>query len=402
MAPRDSSAVFADSISLGGVELADLGLIRTGQSCAVDARAAAREFHRAVAQPGMAFVLFFCSPDYDLDVLAGELGGLFAGVELLGCTTAGEIGPAGYREHSISGASFGCAGFVAVSGRIDCLQRFEIEGGRVLAQKVLEGLAAREATAGAGSCFGFLLIDGMSVREEPVTRALQSALGRIPLIGGSAGDGLRFASTYVYSEGAFRSDRAVLMVVSTSLPFRTFKTQHFVPTDRRMVVTGADPEHRVVSEIDGWPAAEGYARLVGVRVEDLDPNCFASRPLVVLIGGSSYVRSIQQANADGSLTFFCAIDEGAVLRAARGEDLVEDLGRTLAGLRDELGELQLVLGCDCILRRLEVVQRGTRDRVEALVRENNVVGFSSYGEQYWGVHVNQTLTGVAIGRPADD
>ncbi len=251
------------------------------------------------------------------------------------------------------------------------------------------------------SSFALLLIDGLSVREESVTRVLQSALGRVALVGGSAGDGLRFASTYVYSDGAFRSDRAVLVVVATSLPFRTFKTQHFVPTDRRVVVTGADPEHRIVSEIDGRPAADGYARLVGATLADLDPSCFASRPLVVLIGGATYVRSIQKANADGSLTFFCAIEEGVVLRAARGGDLVEDLERTLAGLRDTIGELQLVLGCDCILRRLEVVQSGMRERVEALVREHNVVGFNSYGEQYCGVHVNQTLTGVAIGKPAD-
>jgi hypothetical protein len=382
--------------------MSDLGLIRTGQSCAVDARTAAREFHRAVAQPEMALVLFFCSPDYDLDELAGELERLFAGVQVVGCTTAGEIGPAGYREHSISGASFGAGGFLAASGRLDRLQRFEIAHGRALARDVVARLAARGAEADAKSSFAFLLIDGMSVREEPVTRALQSALGRIPLVGGSAGDGLRFGSTYVYSDGAFQSDRAVLVVVSTSLPFRTFKTQHFVPTDRRAVVTGADPEHRIVSEIDGRPAADGYARLVGATVEDLDPNCFASRPLVVLIGGANYVRSIQKANADGSLTFFCAIDKGAVLRSARGEDLVEDLERTLAGLRDAIGELQLVLGCDCILRRLEVVQSGMRERVEALVREHNVIGFNSYGEQYCGVHVNQTLTGVAIGKPADD
>jgi hypothetical protein len=29
---------------------------------------------------------------------------------------------------------------------------------------------------------------------------------------------------------------------------------------------------------------------------------------------------------------------------------------------------------------------------------NNAVGFSTYGEQFNGIHVNQTLTGVAIGR----
>jgi hypothetical protein len=28
---------------------------------------------------------------------------------------------------------------------------------------------------------------------------------------------------------------------------------------------------------------------------------------------------------------------------------------------------------------------------------NNCIGFSSYGEQYHGFHVNQTFTGLAIG-----
>ena len=31
--------------------------------------------------------------------------------------------------------------------------------------------------------------------------------------------------------------------------------------------------------------------------------------------------------------------------------------------------------------------------------ENNVVGFSTYGEQFEAMHVNQTFTGVAIGSP---
>jgi hypothetical protein len=375
-------------------------LIRAAQSSATDARVAAREFHRAVQQPDMALVLFFCSSVYDRDELAAEMARLFAGVEVVGCTTAGEIGPAGYREGSISGASFAAAGFAAASGRIDGLHRFEIAQGRQVAQDVLQRMSA-SGLADASNSFAFLLIDGMSVREEPVTRVLQSALGRVPLIGGSAGDGLSFGTTYVYSDGEFRSDSAVVVVVSTPFALRTFKTQHFISTDQRVVVTGADPERRVVTEINGRPAAEDYAQLVGATVESLDPAHFAAQPMVVVIDGTDYVRSIQKANPDGSLTFFCAIEEGVVLRAARCGDLVDDLDQTLAGLRDEIGELQLVLGCDCILRKLEVSQRGMNERVEALVHEHNIVGFNTYGEQYRGVHVNQTLTGIAIGGLAD-
>jgi hypothetical protein len=109
------------------------------------------------------------------------------------------------------------------------------------------------------------------------------------------------------------------------------------------------------------------------------------------------VRSIQKANPDGSLTFFCAIEEGLVLRIAHGLDLVNNLGQTFDKIREEIGPPQLVFGCDCILRNLEIIQNGLKDRVEEILQRNNTIGFSSYGEQFHGVHINQTLTGIAIG-----
>ena len=32
-----------------------------------------------------------------------------------------------------------------------------------------------------------------------------------------------------------------------------------------------------------------------------------------------------------------------------------------------------------------------------LYRDNNVIGFGTYGEQYRSMHLNQTLTGIAFG-----
>lgn len=375
--------------------------IRRAQSCATDAHEAAREFHAAVEQPDMALVIFFCSSEYDLEVLAEEMKRLFAGIQVVGCTTAGEIGPAGYRDHSLTGASFPASSFNAVSGRIDRLQQFEIASCQAIAQELLQRLESHAPQADTDNSFALLLIDGLSVREEPVTRALQSALGKLPLFGGSAGDGLNFGKTHVYFDGGFHTDSAVLILITTPLPFRIFKTQHFVPTDQRVVVTEADAEHRIVKEIDGLPAAEAYARLVETNVQNLDPLRFAASPVVVLIDGTNYVRSIQKANPDGSLTFFCAIEEGLVLRVARGVDLVENLEHAFAGIQSAIGPPQLVIGCDCILRKLEISQRGLTDRVEPLFLDNNVIGFNSYGEQYCGVHVNQTLTGIAIGEVAN-
>ncbi len=371
--------------------------IRMAQSCATEARQAVEEFHAAVVQPNMELVIFFCSSEYDLDVLVAEINRLFAGIQVVGCTTAGEIGPAGYHHHSLSGASFSTGCCVAVSGLLDRLSQFDIARGHDFAQTLLQRLESKAPDAGPDNSFALLLIDGLSIREEPVAHALQYALGKITLFGGSAGDDMKFVKTCVYSDGRFRSDSAALILISTSLPFRIFKTQHFVSTDKRLVVTDADPARRIVKEINGLPAVEEYARLVGVEVHELNPMRFAASPVVVMIDGTDYVRSIQKANPDGSLTFFCAIEEGVVFRVARGVGLVNNIEQTFDNIRAEIGQPQLVIGCDCILRNLEVSQNGLKDRVGEIFRRNNTIGFSSYGEQFRGVHVNQTLTGIAIG-----
>jgi hypothetical protein len=368
-----------------------------GQSHATEAREAVEEFYKAVAQPEMELVIFFCSSEYNLDVLAEEMDRRFAGVQVVGCTTAGEIGPEGYLSHSLSGASFPRGSCVAISGLLDHLSQFDITSGHTFAQNLLQQLESKSPEASEENSFALILIDGLSVREEPVTHALQYALGKIPMFGGSAGDDLKFAKTYVYSNGGFHSDSAVLILITTSLPFTIFKTQHFVSTDERLVVTEADTTGRIVKEINGLPAAEEYARLVGVDVHELNPMRFAASPVVVMIDGTDYVRSIQKANPDGSLTFFCAIEEGLVFRVAHGVDLVNNLEQTFDKIRKDMGKPQLVIGCDCILRNLEISQSGLKNRVEEIFKNNNTIGFSSYGEQFHGVHVNQTLTGIAIG-----
>lgn len=376
--------------------------ILRAQSCAPDARDAVREFHAAVTQPDMALVIFFCSSAYDLEALADEMRQLFAGVQVVGCTTAGEIGPAGYQDHSLTGASFPAGSFTAVSGCIEQLQRFGIANGQAIAQELLQKLESRAPLAGAENTFAFLMIDGLSTREEPVTRALQSALDGLPLVGGSAGDGVKFGSTYVYSEGRFHADSAVLTLVSTPLPFKPFKTQHFVATEERLVVTDADAAHRIVKEINGLPAAQEYARILGIDERDLGPLRFAASPVVVLIDGTNYVRSVQKVNPDDSLTFFCAIENGLVFRVAKGVNLLENLEQTFARIRAEVGPPELVLACECILRKLEISQSHLEESVGAAFRRNNTVGFNTYGEQFQGVHVNQTLVGIAIGTAASE
>lgn len=371
--------------------------IRVFQTDVTDARIAAQEFYDGIFQPNLELVVFFCSSKYDLDILASEIHRLFAGIQIVGCTTAGEIGPTGCRKSGLAGAGLPKSSFTAVSGLLTDLQQFAVPRGYAFAQSQLTQLESLTQKSDSTNSFAFMLIDGLSVREEIVSHTLQLGLNKIPIVGASAGDDLRFSKTHVYYDGCFYTDCAVMTIVTTHLPFKLFRTQHIDSTNKRMVVTEADVGKRIVKEIDGYLAADAYAKAIGVGIRDLTSELFAANPVVVLINGQEYVRSIQKVNDDASLTFYCAIDEGLVLRIAKPGDLKKTLKKQYEKIRAELGPPQLILTFDCIFRSLEINQKGLRSDIDQLFHANHVLGFCTYGEQLNGLHLNQTMTGIAIG-----
>ena len=237
----------------------------------------------------------------------------------------------------------------------------------------------------------------MSFAEEAVTAAFHRALDDIPLIGGSAGDDLRFETTTLISNGRVASDCAVILLAATDLPFQVFKTENFEPTGEKLVVTASDPDRRIVREFNAGKAAEEFASAVGVLPDQLTPMSFASHPVVVRVGGEYYCRAIQKVNADGSLSFFCAIDDGIVLSIAQPKGMVESTRSALKEMDERLGGIDMVLGFDCVLRRLDARNRQVFRDISELYRANKVIGFGTYGEQYRSMHLNQTLTGIAFG-----
>lgn len=377
--------------------------IRIAQSVAHSAEIAVDELYKGLAQDGMALVIFFCSTYYDLDETARNIIERFGKTLVLGCTTAGEIGPLGMANYSLAGISFSASVCQANAGLLTDLQN-SANAERItgFARQQFDQFLEQSPYASSSDSFGFLLIDGLSLREEPVASAIQVVLGNIPLVGGSAGDDLKYTGTYVYFNGQFHRDSAVLLMLNTNLPFRIFRTQHFLSSDKWMVVTAADVAKRTIYELNGWPAAQEYARLAGFSVEKLTPDIFANYPTVVRIDGNDYVRSIQRVNADGSLTFYCAIEEGLVLRIAQGVDLLDNLNAAFDQTRRNIGQPAATLVCDCILRKLEVINNHNTEAVNVTLKANHAIGFNTYGEQFRGIHINQTFAAIAIGEVSKD
>lgn len=360
---------------------------------------AVTELADALGQAQLGAVLFFCSAEYPLATLGESLTAAFGDIPVSGCTTAGEITPHGYGRGGIVAIGFERQHFAVSTALIDDLEQFDLLRAQRLTDALLNDCRRQAVAPIAGHSFALTLLDGLSSSEEQVLATLDAALGSIPSFGGSAGDDNRLAHTHVFHQGGFRDQAAVVVMVNTPLPFEVFSTHHLRPRGEKLVVTAADRRRRTVHELNAAPAAEEYARLVGRSVEELGETDFARHPLAVRIGEAHYVRSIQRVNPDGSLTFYCAVENGIVLTAMTPAPIIDDLAAVFAGLERRLGPPALVIGCDCFLRRLEIEALGAVEAAEHLLRRYRAIGFNTYGEQHHGMHINQTFTGVAIGRP---
>jgi hypothetical protein len=289
-------------------------------------------------------------------------------------------------------------GFRVHSDLIPDVDRLGVERATATVRRMRTQLATSTEQQGHAKTFAILLIDGLSNVEESIVAAVHLAIDDIQLVGGSAGDGLAFKRTALIHNGRVERRAAILMMVESDYPFHVFKTQNFEPTTIKLVVTAADTENRIVHELNGELASREYATAIGLLPNDLGPFSFASYPLVVKVGGDYYCRSIRNMNPDGSLSFFCAIDEGLVFTVARPQDMLRSTARTFEEIDTKMGGIDLVVGFDCILRRLDAETRQIRREMDALYRKYSVAGFHTYGEQYNSMHLNQTLTGIAFGQ----
>lgn len=375
--------------------------IRIGASTLADPADAVNEIRQQIGAEGIQQLLVLFGNSYDSGALCAALDEAFQDIPFSGCTTAGEIGPDGMRESSIVVIAFPVDGFRIAAEIIEGVAEFGVERATNTVRKLRANIVNGHGASARERVFALLLVDGLSNLEETliaaINYAINYAIGDVQLVGGSAADSLSFEKTTLIYNGRTVSSAAVLLMVDSAFPFRAFKTQNFEPTETKLVVTGADPERRIVHELNAEVAAQEYARVIGLLPEDLGPFSFASYPLVVRVGDEYYCRSIRNMNADGSLSFFCAIDEGLVFTVADPHDMIATSEAIFEGIESDLGSIDLAIGFDCILRRLDAENRQIRHHLEEVYRKFGLVGFHTYGEQYNAMHLNQTLTGIAFG-----
>lgn len=352
-----------------------------GYSAAPDVEVAVAELVDQVGSDGSVGLLYFASGDYDEQVLARAMARKFH-CPVWGCCAAGVFGARGYHPLGIQAVSL--SGPLTIKPFF-CQSLDDLDAIRAVADGL--GQAGRNA-------FAILLLDGLSQKEEEFVHQLYLRIGNLPILGGSSGGSLDFLKTWLAWGELVYPGGALVLLVESQVPFRVVKFESSLPSPLRFLVTSAEPEQRLVFEINGRPAVEEYARLIGVQ--SLQASDLARFPWVLELGGQRYLRALRESRPDGSLVLHCGIEEGTVLSVGRAQDAISVARQAFDAVEKELGSIALLLGFDCVLRRLELEHEGLVPEMAELMKRYQVVGFNTFGEQFDSVHMNQTFTGLAL------
>ena len=343
-----------------------------------------------------AAIVYFAAHHHDGAAIARRLRAAFPQAEVIGCTTAGEFSERGTMNGGVTALALGRDKVARCAARLVRYADSGVEHGLKSAAAAIAGqIGVSDLRAADPSKYvGIVLFDGLSGREEEANEILGNIAPMLSFVGGSAGDGLEFASTRVFANGEETASGAVLLLIESAVPFTVGKTCSFEPTEHAFRVTRADVKNRVVYELDGKPVLDVYAKALKLTPEKLTSEVFMSNPVGLVIDGEPWIRSPQRALPDGGLKFYCNIAQGMKIRLMKSTNLVQDAHRAIADAQKALGApISGGIAFNCVLRRLEMDAKNLHSGFLESFKGMQVGGFHTYGETWLG-HINQTLTAL--------
>lgn len=333
-------------------------------------------------------IQFYASPNIDPKRISKEIQSAFNNVPTFGATTSGEIISGKMMDNSLVLMAMGPE--LIEDCKIEILTN--IKQDELVVDKAFTSFASYYKSdmtdLDTEKYVGLVLIDGLSVKEEKINERIGD-LTNASFVGGSAGDDLNFEQTYVFANGKSYTNAAVLVLLKCNTKFEILKTQSFISTNKKVVVTKADETTRTVIEINGKPAVKEYASLLAVDTNKISSS-FSKNPVGLVFEDDFFVRSPQKIAGD-NIVFFCSIKEGMELDILESQNIVSDTEKAIQEKRESLGSISAIINFNCILRTLELKEKKQTEAYGQLFKDIPTVGFSTYGESYIG-HMNQTAT----------
>ena len=351
----------------------------------VDSKSALKDLPSTSPLAAANLVLVFGSVKrFNEGKLQSTLKARYPVAQIVGCTTSGEISPAGVYDDSVQ--------ITAVQWQ-KVMQRVAQAKSESMGDSFETAVNLAKQIKSDTLRTVIVISDGLNINGSELLKGFQSILGNVPIIGGLAGDGGAFVKTLqIFNETI--SDKMVIAIglYGDALITSSGALGGWKPYGPPRKITKSISN--VVYEMDDKPALPLYRMYIGEAFARGLPGTGLKFPLAVIEEGKREVekiRTLLAVNAkDNSLTFAGNVEEGEIVRLCQTNHgrLVEGAGAAahlvLDGLNDnKTNQTGLALCVSCVGRK-GVMAEQVVDEVK-LVRQilgpqTSVTGFYSYGE----------------------
>lgn len=220
---------------------------------------------------------------------------------------------------------------------------------------------------------------------------------KFQVLGGSAGDDLKFEVTYVSLNGTVITNGGVVVFVKTQKQFVIEKENIFKPSGKKVNLTKVDTVSRTLIEINHRPATLEYSKVVGIDETKIE-EASLMHPLGRMFGNNIFISSIASENSNKTLQMYSRVMQNTMVDIMEVDDVERIIDETCANVKSSIEHPGFVFFINCILRTL---QFESSKKCDYLVKTYEryfptFCGFSSYGEQIGKVNSNQTLVVVAV------
>jgi hypothetical protein len=250
--------------------------------------------------------LLFSTIDLEHEQVLDGILNAWPGLELIGCTTAGEMSSVlGYREDSVVLVLFGSDIIEFASGI-----------GRNVSKDIPSACRAAVESAAAKSnlptAICITLPESLTTNAQQIVDTLRREVGlNVPVVGGAAGDGFRLVGTRQFCGREACSDSVPILLFSGPLVYSVAVETGWEPVGEPGLVTRS--EGTTLYEIDGRPALEFYRRFLGETALPMPENALA---VLDENGNVECHRATAGAfvSDTGAINFFADVPEGKMVR----------------------------------------------------------------------------------------
>lgn len=329
------------------------------------------------------------------------------GTPFMGATSGGEI--------DNQGMHFGSVVFTALGGDMEVgiglgtnLSEDGAKAGLDAVTAAAAQLGQRPEDLNPRTHVGIVVDDGYRHKKEELLLGVLEKNQALVLIGGGASDSERDPakqSALVHVNDRVETDAAAVVLIRTEAPWRVMRSHWYLPSGQLLRITKVDDTHTRALEIDGKPAAQRYAEILGIEVDDLTygkPHGFSSRPTALRVGREYFIRAPWMPLPDGSILFANLLDEGTEYEVMKAGDPVDMTRRFFEEeVPRRVPSPQGMLVFHCGGRHWITEASGQLGALsDTFHTKMPIAGLNVMFEIYCGFSINNTLTSLAFGSDA--